>query len=143
MILYDVATTQIDTESFPQHIIADLNSGFTFIVLFSQKKPLRWKEINTQATHTHKKRDTCQYNVPLAIIRAIRGFLKERLYQELGFQYLNSQRRIKIIGTFYKIANPFFPIPLRSGISSVWTYVTLSHKKIFKKIFTQTYKKRF
>ena len=50
------------------------------------------------------------------------------------------------MGTFYKIArhkspgyfwlyfaNPFFPIQLRSGISSVWTYVTLSHKKYFKK----------
>ena len=52
MIVYDVATKELDTESFPQHTIADLNSGITFIVLFSQEKPLRWKEINTH-THTH------------------------------------------------------------------------------------------
>ena len=58
MIDYDVATTVLDTESFPQHTIADLSSGITFIVLFIQEKPLRWKEINTHArtharTHTH------------------------------------------------------------------------------------------
>ena len=55
MIAYDVATKLLDTESFPQHIIADMSSGITF-VLFSQEKPLRWKEINTQIhkhTHTH------------------------------------------------------------------------------------------
>ena len=52
MIVYEVATKVLDTESFPQHNIADLISGITFIVLFSQEKPLRWKEMNTQ-THTH------------------------------------------------------------------------------------------
>ena len=40
----------LDKESLPQHNIAGLISGITFIVLFSQEKPLRWKEINT---HTH------------------------------------------------------------------------------------------
>ena len=56
MIVYDVATKVLDTESFPQQTIADLSSGITFIVLFSQEKPLRWKEINTNThtrTHTH------------------------------------------------------------------------------------------
>ena len=55
MIAYDVATKLLDTESFPQHIIADMSSGITF-VLFSQEKTLRWKEINTHIhknTHTH------------------------------------------------------------------------------------------
>ena len=52
MILYDVTTKVLDTESFPQHNIAGLISGITFIVLFNQEKPLRWKEINTH-THTH------------------------------------------------------------------------------------------
>ena len=41
MIAYDVATKVLDTELFPQYTIADLNSGITFIVLFSQEKPLR------------------------------------------------------------------------------------------------------
>ena len=54
MIVYDVAKKVLDTESFPQHSIAGLISDITFIVLFSQEKPLLWKEINTH-THTHKK----------------------------------------------------------------------------------------
>ena len=33
-------TKLLDTELFPQHHIADLNSGITFVVLFSQWKPL-------------------------------------------------------------------------------------------------------
>ena len=41
IIIYNVATKVLDTELFPQHTIADLNSGITFIVLSSQEKPLR------------------------------------------------------------------------------------------------------
>ena len=52
MIVYDVATKVLDTESYPQHNIAGLISDITFIVLFNQEKPLRRKEINTH-THTH------------------------------------------------------------------------------------------
>ena len=51
MIAYDVATKLLDTESFPQHNIAALISGITFIVLFSSK-PLWWKNTHTH-THTH------------------------------------------------------------------------------------------
>ena len=40
MIVYDVATMVLDTEKFPQGNIADMISGFAFIVLFSQEKPL-------------------------------------------------------------------------------------------------------
>ena len=58
MIAYDVATKLLDTESFSQHNFAGLISGITFIVLLSQEKPLRWKEIHTHThtrarTHTH------------------------------------------------------------------------------------------
>ena len=52
MIVYDVATKVLVTELFPHHNITGLNSGITFIALFSQEKPLRWTEINTY-THTH------------------------------------------------------------------------------------------
>ena len=41
MIVYDVATKVLGTEEFLQHNIAELNCGTTFIVLFSQEKPLR------------------------------------------------------------------------------------------------------
>ena len=54
MIVYDVDTKLLDIEEFPQHNISNLNSGITFIALFSQKKPLRTvKEKNTRHTHTH------------------------------------------------------------------------------------------
>ena len=45
------------TAIFPQDTNAVLNSGITFIVLFSQEKPLRWKEINIYI-HTPTKRHT-------------------------------------------------------------------------------------
>ena len=51
MIVFDVVTKVLGTEEFPQHNIAELNSGTTLIVLLSQEEPSRWKEINTQ-THT-------------------------------------------------------------------------------------------
>ena len=41
MIFFDVAKKVLDTEKFPQHTIADLNSGISFIVLCSQEKHLR------------------------------------------------------------------------------------------------------
>ena len=54
MIIYEVATKVRDTEAFPQHNIFGLISGITSIVLFSQEKPLQWKEINTHTyTYTH------------------------------------------------------------------------------------------
>ena len=56
MIVCDVATKVLDTEIFPQGNIAGLISGITFIILFGQEKPLRWKKINTYThkhTHTH------------------------------------------------------------------------------------------
>ena len=40
-VRYDVVTKALDTELFPQNIIADLNSGITFTALFNQEKPLR------------------------------------------------------------------------------------------------------
>ena len=39
MIVYDMATKILVTEMFPQHTIADLISGITFIVLLSQEMP--------------------------------------------------------------------------------------------------------
>ena len=49
------------------------------------------------------KTETCQYNAALAITGAIRGSSKERLYQELGFEYLSSRRWLRKLCTFYKI----------------------------------------
>ena len=41
MAVYDVAAKVLDAELFNQYNIANLNSGITFIVLFSQEQPLR------------------------------------------------------------------------------------------------------
>ena len=40
MIVFDVKAKVLDTETFLQHTITNLNSGITFTVLFSQEKPL-------------------------------------------------------------------------------------------------------
>ena len=40
MIVFDAESKVLDTNIFPQHTIADLNSGITFTVLFSQENPL-------------------------------------------------------------------------------------------------------
>ena len=41
MTTFERETEELDTEIFPQHKFADLNSGITFIVFFSQEEPLR------------------------------------------------------------------------------------------------------
>ena len=55
------------------------------------------------------KIETCQCNAALAITGAIRGSSKERLYQELGFEYLSSQKWLRKSCTFYKIVRSKFP----------------------------------
>ena len=49
------------------------------------------------------KIETCQYIADLAITGANRGLSKERLYQELGFEYLSSRRWLRKLCTFYRI----------------------------------------
>ena len=38
----------------------------------------------------HQKLESLQYNVCLAITRAIRGSSREKLYQELGFEFFKT-----------------------------------------------------
>ena len=52
MVFYDVATKELDTELFLQYNIADLNSGITLIVLFSQEKPTVKGNKRTHTTYT-------------------------------------------------------------------------------------------
>ena len=53
MIVYDVATTVLDTESFPQHNIAGLISGIKFIVFFQSGEAFMVE--GNKHTHTHTK----------------------------------------------------------------------------------------
>ena len=49
------------------------------------------------------KIETCHCNAALAITGAIRGSSKERLYQELRFEYLSSQRWLRKLCTFIRL----------------------------------------
>ena len=49
------------------------------------------------------KIESVQYNAALAITRAIRGTSREKLYQELGFEYLTDRRFCRRLCFFYKI----------------------------------------
>ena len=53
----------------PQHNIAGLISGITFIVLFSHDKLLWWKEINTHMhAHTHANTHTNTIVITTSVI---------------------------------------------------------------------------
>ena len=47
--------------------------------------------------------ESIQYNSALAITGAVRGTSKEKLYKELGLEYLSSRRWFKRLCLFYKI----------------------------------------
>ena len=49
------------------------------------------------------KIESLQYNAALAITGAIRGPSKEKLYQEVSFEYLSSRRWLRKLCLFYKI----------------------------------------
>ena len=51
----------------------------------------------------HQRLESIQYNTTLAITGAIRGTSKEKLYQELGFEFLQCRRWFRKLSYFYKI----------------------------------------
>ena len=51
MIVYDVVTKILDTEQFPQHNIAGLISGITFIALFQSGEAFTVE--GNKHKHTH------------------------------------------------------------------------------------------
>ena len=57
----------------------------------------------------HQKLESVQYNACLAIIGAIRGNSKKKLYQELGFVSLQLRLSYRKLGMFYKICNSKSP----------------------------------
>ena len=52
-----------------------------------------------------KKIETIQYNAALAITGTIKGTSYDRLYQELGLEYLRDRRRCRRLVHFYNIVN--------------------------------------
>ena len=53
MIVYDMVMNALDTKSFPQHNIACLISGITFIVLFQSGEVSTVEGNKHTHTHTH------------------------------------------------------------------------------------------
>ena len=51
----------------------------------------------------HQRLESIQYNACLAITGAVRGTLKENLYQELGVESLQLRRWFRKLGMFDKI----------------------------------------
>ena len=58
----------------------------------------------------HQRLESIQYNAALAITGAIRGTSKEKLYQELGFESLQSRRWFRKLSLFYKIIKNESPL---------------------------------
>ena len=84
------------------------------------------------------KIETCQYNAALAITGAIRGSSKERLYPELGFEYLSSRKYVRKLCTFCKIVRNKSPGYLYKYIlTSDRAYLTRNSNNI-KKIFCRS-----
>ena len=51
------------------------------------------------------KLETVRYNAALAIMRAVKGTSREKLYQELGLEYLHQRRWMKRFCLFYKVVS--------------------------------------
>ena len=60
-----------------------------------------------------------QYNATLAMAGAIEGTSKEKLYNELGLEYLRDRRWMRELGLFHKIFNLKSPIYLYDLITPV------------------------
>ena len=72
--------------------------------------------------HNEKFRDTIQsfqHNVALAITGAIKGTSKEKLYNELGLEYLKGRQWMRRLYPFHKIYNLKSPKYLYNLIPSV------------------------
>ena len=55
------------------------------------------------------KLESIQYNAALAITGAIRGSSMDKIFNELGFEYLSDRRWIRRLSFFYKIHNNSVP----------------------------------
>ena len=56
------------------------------------------------------KLETVQYNAALAITGAIKGTSREKLYQELGLEYLQQRRWMRRLCLFYKVVSTKLPV---------------------------------
>ena len=77
----------------------------------------------------HQKLEALQYNACLAITGAIRGSSREKIYLELGFEFLQQRRWYRKLCSFYKVFKNKSPryllniIPIRSPAYSTRNHV--------------------
>ena len=77
------------------------------------------------------KLESIQYNAALAISGAIRGSSMEKLFNELGIEYLADRRWLRRLTFFYKIQNGSAPTYLNNIIPQYITpYMTRNHSII-------------
>ena len=90
-----------------------------------------------------KKIESVQYNAALAITGAIKGSSREKLYQELGQEYLSQRRWARGLCLLYKVFSTGQPSyiydllpPMRSSCRCVNSFNTISGKsEYFKNSF--------
>ena len=63
----------------------------------------------TLFTSFHRRLESLQYNAALAIIGAIRGTSKEKLYNELGLESLQHRRWYRKLSFLYKVIANQYP----------------------------------
>ena len=68
--------------------------------------------------------ESIQYNACLAITGAIRGTSREKIYQELGLEYLQLRRRYRKLCLFYKVFKNKHPKYLLNLIVRSTPYAT-------------------
>ena len=78
MIVYDIVMNVLDTKSFPQHNIASLISGITFIVLFQSGEASTVEENK----HTHSN----EVNWGLSVVVRVIFKPLSNIYDELFFR---------------------------------------------------------
>ena len=84
------------------------------------------------------KIESIQYNAALAITGAIRGTSKDKLYKELGFEYLSSRRWFKRLCLFHKIYHSKSPEYLYRLIPQPHNLFNLRNQHLIPQIFCRT-----
>ena len=77
----------------------------------------------------HQRLEPVQYNAALTITGVIRGISKEKIYQELGFDLLQSRRCFRKLSLFYKTIKNESPYYLYHLIPKPPTAYSASNSK--------------
>ena len=87
----------------------------------------------------HQKMESIQYNAALAIIGAIRGSSREKLYQELSLESLRQRRWYRKLRYFFKLTknkSPKYLFNITSTVRSIFRH-TFFRNSFFPSIVTE------